>query len=302
MKKLLAIFIAVLMCATLFAACGSNDATRPADAPSTDAPAEDAAPADDAAPAEEEQTPAEDAPSDTVPVEEMTKLVLGLDASFPPMGFTDQDNNIIGVDIDLAKEVCTRLGIEFEAKPIDWATKEMELDTGKIDVIWNGMTVTDERKEAFELSRSYMNNTQVIVVMNDSTIASKADLADKVVAAQTDSSGESVLMADEIYASIKDGAHKQYADYVTALNDLALGRIDAIVMDEVVARYYIEQNAQPMTVLEETLSPEEYAIAAKKGRTDLIEAIDKTLDEMQADGTLDKISLQWFGKEGMILR
>lgn len=288
MKKIVSIILAAVMSATLFAACGSK--AEPA-ASSSSAPASEA-------PSSEASEP--DAVSEPTP-ELPEKLVLGLDASFPPMGFTDQNNNIIGVDIDLAKAVCEKLGIEFEAKPIDWAAKEMELNSDKITCIWNGLTITPERQEAMEISRPYMSNTQVIVVMSDSPIKTKADLAGKVVAAQSDSSGLEALQKDEIYASIKDGAAKEYADYVTAMGDLEVGRCDAIVMDSIVANYYITQNAKSMTVLEDTLAAEEYGIAVKKGNTALIEAIEAALSELAAEGKIAEISNQWFGKDDMIL-
>jgi len=176
----------------------------------------------------------------------------------------------------------------------------MELNTGKITCIWNGLTITDERKEAFELSRAYMSNDQVVVVMNDSAIKSKADLAGKIVAAQADSSGLEALQKDEIYASIKDGAAKEYADYVTAMGDLELGRCDAIVMDSVVANYYITANAKPMTVLEDKMAAEEYGIAFKKGETALLEAVEKALSELAAEGKIAEISQKWFGKDNLI--
>ncbi|MEM1484000.1 amino acid ABC transporter substrate-binding protein [Oscillospiraceae bacterium PP1C4] len=290
MKKILSIVLAVMMCATLFVACGAKTE-----------PTESATPSESAAsktPASSE-APASEAPAQTAALPE--KLIVGLDASFPPMGFTDQSNNIIGVDIDLAKAVSEKLGIEFEAKPIEWAAKEMELNSGKISCIWNGLTITPERQESMAVSRPYMSNTQVVVVMADSAIKSKADLAGKTVAAQSDSSGLAALQKDGIYASIKGGAAKEYADYVTAMGDLEVGRCDAIVMDSVVANYYITQNAKPMAILEDTMAAEEYGIAAKKGNTALIEAIEGALSELAAEGKIAEISKKWFGKDDMII-
>lgn len=292
MKRLLSIVMAAVMSAAL-GACAS----APAPAPSSEA-------ASSEAPAASSEAASSETPASSSEVAADSKLpetfVLGLDASFPPMGFTDQNNQIIGVDIDLAKAVCEKLGMKFEAKPIDWASKEMELNTGKITCIWNGLTITDERKEAFELSRAYMSNDQVVVVMNDSAIKSKADLAGKIVAAQADSSGLEALQKDEIYASIKDGAAKEYADYVTAMGDLELGRCDAIVMDSVVANYYITANAKPMTVLDDKMAAEEYGIAFKKGETALLEAVEKALSDLAAEGKIAEISQKWFGKDNLI--
>lgn len=151
------------------------------------------------------------------------------------MGYRDENNDIVGFDVDLATEVCRRLGIELVLQPIDWSTKELELANGKIDCIWNGLTITPERQEEMLMSRPYLANNQVIVVTGTS-IKTKADLEGKQVAVQTASSGEEALAKDEI--SGKVAAVHQYADYVTALQDLKTGRIDAVILDEVVARYY----------------------------------------------------------------
>lgn len=229
-------------------------------------------------------------------------LVLGLDASFPPMGFTDENNKIVGADIDLAQAVCDKLGMKLETKPIDWASKEMELNGGKIDCIWNGMTVDAERAEAFTLSYSYMNNEQVIVVANGSDIKTKADLAGKIVAAQSDSSGLKALQDDPILAEIKDGAAKEYADYVTAMSDLEIGgRCDAIVMDSVVANYYITSNNKDFIVLDEAIATEEYAIGFRKADTELCKKVENALNELAAEGKIAEISEKWFGRDDMII-
>lgn len=294
MKKFLSIVLAAVMSAAL-GACGSTAA------PDTSSEANVSSEASEVTSEESSSESSEPASEEAAETDLPETFVLGLDASFPPMGFTDQNNEIIGVDIDIAKAVCEKLGMQFEAKPIDWASKEMELNTGKISCIWNGLTITDDRKEAFELSCSYMTNDQVVVVMNNSEIQSKADLAGKIVAAQSDSSGLEALQKDEIYSEIKDGAAKEYADYVTAMGDLELGRCDAIVMDSVVANYYISANAKEMRVLEDTMSEEEYGIAFKKGDTALLEAVETAISELAEEGKIAEISQKWFGKDDQIV-
>ena len=283
------------MGAMLFSGCGGSTTASSEAAPeaaSSEAAASEAA-ASEAASSETASESTDAALPET--------FILGLDASFPPMGFTDENNEIIGVDIDLAKAVCDKLGMTFEAKPIDWDAKDMELATGKITCIWNGLTITDERLENYEMSRPYMENDQVIVVMNDSDINAKADLAGRIVAAQKDSSGLEALMADEICASIQDGTPKEYADYVTALGDLELGRCDAIVMDSIVADYYITANQKDMRLLDETMAAEEYGIGFKKGDTALLEAVENALSELAAEGTVAEISQKWFGRDDAII-
>ena len=166
-----------------------------------------------------------------------TTFIMGLDDSFPPMGFRDENNEIVGFDIDMAKAVCDKLGVELVLQPINWATKELELSSGKIDCIWNGLTRTAEREEEMLLSRSYLKNNQVIVVNSTSKITDKNELKDKKVGVQTGSSAEEALSKDAISNELNQVV--QYDDNVTALQDLKLGRIDAVVLDEVVARYYV---------------------------------------------------------------
>lgn len=223
------------------------------------------------------------------------KFIVGLDDSFPPMGFRDENNEIVGVDIDLAKEVAKRLNMEFVAQPIDWDSKELELKNGNVSCIWNGMTITDERKEAMLISDPYMANNQIIVVAPGSDITSSADLAGKVVGLQKGSSAVAALDKTEVRAQIREVV--EYTDNVLALTDLKVGRTDAVVVDEVVGRYYVAKAADDYVVLEESLAPEEYGIGFDKGNTELCEKVNKALKEMKEDGTTAKISEKWFGKD-----
>ena len=217
--------------------------------------------------------------SSTPAAAEKTKFIVGLDDSFPPMGFRDDSNNIVGFDVDLATEVANRLGMEVELKPIDWDAKVLELNSGSVDVLWNGVSITEERKQEMDFSRPYLANQQVIIVKADSDIADIASLAGKIVGLQ------------------KGSSVQEYADNVTALTDLSIGRLDAVVLDEVVARYYETKEAGTYKVLDEAFAAEEYGIGFKKGNTDLEEKVQKAFDEMIADGTAAKISEKWFGKD-----
>lgn len=169
------------------------------------------------------------------------KFIVGLDDSFPPMGFRDEDNNIVGLDIDLAKEVASRMGVEVEFQPIDWDAKELELQSGNIDMIWNGMTINQERIDNMYFAKPYLDNKQIIIVPEGSDIESKADLADKVIGLQKGSSSLEAFNKDAaVAASVKEVV--EFADNVTAFMDLKAGRIDAFVVDEVAGRYIIENN------------------------------------------------------------
>lgn len=173
------------------------------------------------------------------------KIVMGLDDAVPPMGFRDENTNeIIGVDIDLAKEVAKRLNVELELMPIDWNTKEAALNTKKIDIIWNGLTVTPERQEMMLFSASYLDNTQAIAVIEGSNIKSKADLAGKKIGVQAGSSALESMQKDAVFASIGEENIQEYETMLNALMDLKIGRIDAVVADETVVRYNISKQEE----------------------------------------------------------
>jgi len=165
-------------------------------------------------------------------------FVLGLDDSFPPMGFRDENNNIVGFDIDLAKEVCKRMGVELQLQPINWDAKELELNTNKIDCIWNGMTINDDRVAAMFFTKPYLANKQVIVVADSSSIKSKDDLAGKIVGLQKGSSALDALEKNAaVYESVKEVV--ELDENVTVFMDLKTSRIDAAVMDIIAASYII---------------------------------------------------------------
>ena len=221
------------------------------------------------------------------------KVVVGLDDNFPPMGFRDANNQIVGFDIDMAKEASKRLGMEVEFKPIDWSAKEAELNGKRVDVLWNGLTITEERKKNISFTAPYMANHQIIVVGVASPIKVKADLAGKVVGAQDGSSATDAIAKDPVAGSIKEV--KKFGDNVTALMDLAAGRLDAIVVDEVVGRYLISKRAGEYRVLDENFGTEDYGVGVRKDDADLLAKLDKTLGEMKQDGAAGRIATQWFG-------
>ena len=131
-------------------------------------------------------------------------LVVGLDDTFAPMGFRDDKGQLVGFDIDLAKAVDEKVGYEVSFQPIDWAMKETELNSGNIDCIWNGYSITEERKTKVAFSTPYLDNAQLIITLAGSDIDSKADLADKTVSVQKESSALDAVTADDIAASLKE--------------------------------------------------------------------------------------------------
>ncbi|MCQ2595498.1 MAG: amino acid ABC transporter substrate-binding protein [Treponemataceae bacterium] len=229
-------------------------------------------------------------------VQEKGVFVLGLDDSFPPMGYRNDANEIVGYDIDLAAEMCRRMGVKLEVQPIDWAAKEQELNTGKIDCIWNGFTMTPEREEALCFSKPYLDNAQVVVVRADSGISTLADLKGKKIGLQAGSSAADAL--DEAPA-VKKAAKEvvEYKENLTAFMDLEAKGIDAVVIDMVVGNYSIKTSGKNFVVLKETLSSEKYGIGFRKNDVALRDEAQKTLEAMAADGTVAQISKKWFGAD-----
>ncbi len=167
-------------------------------------------------------------------------FILGLDDSFPPMGYRDEANNIVGFDIDLAAEVCARMGVELVLQPIDWDAKELELSAGKIDCIWNGMTITDERVANMYFTKAYIANEQIVIVPNDSEIQTVADLAGKVVGLQKGSSSLEALNKNAVATEVKEIV--EYPENVSAYMDLKAGRVEAFVVDSVAGKYIMAHN------------------------------------------------------------
>lgn len=230
------------------------------------------------------------------PEQDKTTYVMGLDDTFAPMGFRDEKGQLIGFDIDLANEVSKRLGITIEFQPIDWSMKETELNAGNIDFIWNGYTITAERQEKVAFSKPYLENSQIIVVLANSDVETKADLTGKNVAVQAESSALDAINAEpDFVKSVNELV--EFSTNNEAFMDLEAGRSNALVVDEVLARFYMRQNGQDkFKVLEEDFGDEEYGIGLRKDEVELLKKLDEALDEMKKDGTYDEIYAKWFSE------
>jgi polar amino acid transport system substrate-binding protein len=242
------------------------------------------------------QTPAPAENNNAQAKEETETLIMGLDDTFAPMGFRDEKGELVGFDIDLANEVSERIKTKIEFQPIDWSMKETELNQGNIDFIWNGYTVTEERKEKVSFTKPYLENSQIIVTMADSAVNTKADLKDKMIAVQAESSALDAINAEpDFVASVKELV--EFSTNNEAFNDLEAGRSDALVVDEVLARYYMKQKGQEKyKVLEENFGDEEYAVGLRKDDTELLAKVDAALEEMKSDGTYEEIYSKWFSE------
>lgn len=226
------------------------------------------------------------------------KIVVGLDDNFPPMGFKDENNEIVGFDIDLAKEATKRLGRDVEFKAIDWSSKEAELKSGRVNVLWNGLDITDKRKENMLFSDPYMDNRQIIFVKKGATgITDEQSLAGKTVGTQSASTAEEYIDGSDFFKN-KVKEVKKYSDFVSAFMDLENGRVDAVIGDEIVGRYYMSKHPDTIDAVDVAVGPvSQFGIAFAKDNQKLRDDVQKVLDEMVKDGTVAKISEKWFGKD-----
>lgn len=293
MKKILAAVLAAASMTAMLAGCSSSGDSAETTAAETTA----AADGETAAEGDTEAASAEDKSLENVKAN--GKFILGLDDSFPPMGFRDENNEIVGFDIDCAKEVASRMGVELVIQPIAWDSKQMELDSGNIDCIWNGMSINEERKEAMNLSDPYLKNDMVFVVLGSSDYQSQADLEGKNIAVQNGSSAQEILEASDFAA--KAGSIAGYDDNVTAFMDLDANGVDAVFLDSVVANYFITEKQKDYRVLSDVLYEEEYAIGFRKGDQALRDEVQNTLNDMKADGKLGEISTKWFGSDVTVI-
>ncbi len=227
--------------------------------------------------------------SDWEYIEDKGTLVVGLDDTFAPMGFRDENDEIVGFDIDLAKAVGDELGVKVEFKSIDWDAKEQELEAKNIDCIWNGMSWTEERAKSMNLSKKYMNNKIVVMSIKDINISDSAQLANYTIGTQADSSALDGIKADANYDKFKDNV-KEYGDYAAAYLDMKAGRIDVMVIDAVMGEYTYPE----LKVSDYVFMDDYYAIGFRKGDDELTSKVNDALEKILKDGTGAKISEKWF--------
>lgn len=309
MKKLLTVMMAALLlvtacaCAAPAAPAATAAPTLPKD-PTVIAEAEASWPAPEgeaAAPAADPEPGVTD--ESWLYIENNGKLIVGLDATFAPMGFTDESGEIVGFDIDLAKAVCEVLGVEPVFQPIDWAAKEQELNGKKIDCIWNGMSATPERAESMSLSRNYLNNAISIMCNEGVTVTDIAQLKDLKVGTQAGSYGLEALQAHELYDTYKDNI-SEYEDYNQCVMDLDTGRLDVVVGDAVYVQYINGQRAAQgkttYAVSDVNFGDDLYAIGFRKGDLELTNKVNDAIQTLIENGKAAEISNAWFGSDLVI--
>ena len=265
MKKYLALFLTMAMSVGVLAGCGGG----------TD----------------------ETATTDGADTAERTTFTVGFDAEYPPYGYKNDAGEYVGFDLDLAQEVCDRNGWELIKQPLDWSSKDMELNSGTVDCLWNGFTMTGRESE-YTFSEPYVDNSIVFVVRQDSDIQTKEDLAGKIVITQAGSSALTALTNTEdndenLALAATFASLEQTPDYNSAFMSLETGAVDAIAVDIGVAQYQLTNHSDKFRKLDEPLSTEQYAIAFKLGNEELRDQVQATLDEMVADGTVDAIAANY---------
>ena len=268
MKKRAALLVALsLAVVTVLAGCGGKDSSKSADSK------------DSAATFEEKK--------------EGDTLTVGFDQDFPPMGFVGDDGEYTGFDLELAQEVCDRNGWKYNPEPIAWDSKDALLKSGEIDCIWNGFTMNG-REDDYTFSVPYVDNSQVIVVAENSGIEQLSDLAGKTVGVQAASAALDLLQSEDEggQKALADtfGSLNEFADYNTAFTELQAGALDALAIDVGVAKYQLNSRGEGFKILDETLNTEQYAIGFKKGNQELCDIVNKDLQELANEGKVAELA------------
>lgn len=288
-KKLFAALAAVSVVLTTLAGCSSGASSSGAAVSSTAA----ASVSQPAGTSESESTGYTTSLAD---IQEKGSLIIGLDDTFAPMGFRDENNELVGFDIDLARAVCEVLGVEAEFQPIDWDSKEMALAAGTIDCVWNGMSITPEREEGMALSQAYLNNKIIVMTAPGVTVESKEDLANYNIGIQTGSAALEAVQSDEVYASIQ-GNLTEYPTYDEVILDVQAGRLDCMIIDEVYGNYKNAQLDNIFGIADFDFGDDLYAIGFRKADTELRDAVNEAINALIEDGTAAQISTDWFGAD-----
>ncbi len=222
--------------------------------------------------------------------EEAKTFTVGFDAEYPPYGYMDENGEYTGFDLELAQAVCELQGWELVKTPIDWDSKDMELNSGAIDCIWNGFTMNG-REDEYTWSVPYVDNSQVIVVSEASGIADLAGLSGKIVGVQAGSAALELLSegGDQAELAATFGTLQQFPDYNNAFVELQAGSIDAIAMDIGVAQYQLKQH-EGYVILDEELNSEQYAIGFKLGNEELCNTVNESLQTLVENGTFGELA------------
>ena len=277
-KKMVSVMLAAAMAATLLAGCGSS----PAAEGTTDAATEETA--DTAEAAEETADTAETSADEAAEVTtvEPGVLTMGTNATFPPYEYKDGDA-VVGIDPDIAQALADKLGLKLEVIDMEFDSLVASVQSGKVDIVLAGMTVNEERKKNVDFTDSYANGVQVIIVADGSDIATFDDLAGKLIGVQQGTTGHVYCSDDwgeENVVAFQSGA--------AAVQALQQGKVDCVVIDQEPAKAFVEAN-EGLKILDTQYANEEYAAAVSKKNPKLTEALNKALQELKDDGTVQEI-------------
>ncbi len=261
MKKLFAILLSAMLIVAVFAGCSGKSATA-------------------------------DTESDLAYIKDKGTLVIGI-TYFEPMDYIDDNGELTGFEVEFGKAVCEKLGVEAKFQEISWDAKETELSAKNIDCIWNGLTITDERKEAMSITNPYMNNKQVIICKaeNEKAFSQPGGLKGKTVVAEKESYGEEII-ADETYKDFFGEAKYVPVDAMkNALMEVKAGTADAAVIDYVTGIGSLGEGTDyaDLVIVDKSFADEQYGVAFRKG-SDVTAEVNKAIDELKKDGTLKKIA------------
>lgn len=235
-------------------------------------------------------------------IQDKGELVVGLDDTFAPMGFRDESNNLVGFDVDMANAVGEILGVTITFQPIDWDSKELELNSKRIDVIWNGLSVTPERMENMSMSKMYLNNSNILMTFSPEVVIDKEeDLANYKIGTQADSSALHVMQSSDKFDLYAENV-SEYRTFDEAILDMQAGRVDCIVVDQVLGEYKNSKMDEKMTVCNFNFGDDFFAIGARKADTTLTDKLNEALQQLIDEGKAAEISNKWFGKDIVILK
>lgn len=223
-------------------------------------------------------------------------LIVGLDDTFCPMGFHDENGELVGFDIDFANAVGEELGMKIEFKPIEWDAKEMELSTGKIDCVWNGMSKSPEREESMTLSVPYLKNHIIIMTNEGVNIADKDDLKGLNIGTQVDSAALKCIQNDPIYEDIKNNV-TEYKSYDECIMDMQAGRLDCMVVDEVLGKYKNDKLGNIFGVAGVDFGEDLYVVGFAKDNTELCDKVNAAMKTLAQNGKAEELSQTWFGED-----
>ena len=292
MKKFIAMLLCAVMCVSTLAGCGSSTGNE---ADSSEAQATEAVAAE----------------SDWEEISAKGEMTIGM-TLFAPMNYYDEDNNFVGFDTELANAVGEKLGVKINFIEINWDSKEIELNSKNIDCIWNGMCITEERKQNMSISEPYLYNTQAIVMKADREDEIMSDVSGLTVTAEQGSTGEgkidgSIEDDETVEVSAKD--YFANANYVAsdsmakALMEVKSGTADLAVVDSVCALAMVGPGTdyEDLVVnLDNNFGQQEYGIAFRKG-SDLTEKVDEAINELYEEGKVDEIAAK-YGLEDMLVK